>query len=134
PLSLLSFAFLGFFIAWIFQAGKFAEMMGWPTVRNRTLGAWSILIPIVNFWFPYEALRDAYPPNSSHNALLRWWVMYIAVPIPLTIAVFTVALGASGAATAIVIALTAIPLGLTVVFGWQAVDELDAAQDRAIVS
>jgi hypothetical protein len=134
PMSLFSFAFIGVLIAWIFQAGKFAEAMGWPTVRSRTLGAWSVIIPIVNFWFPYEALRDAYPPESSHSALLRWWLTYVLIPLPLAIAVFVVALTASGAATAIVIALTVLPLGLTVVFGWQAIDELDAAQARATVS
>jgi hypothetical protein len=133
PMSLLGLAFVGLLIAWIYQAGKFAEMNGWPTVRNRTLGAFSILIPIVNFWFPYEALRDAYPPQSPHPALLRWWLTYILIPIPLTFAVFIVALTASGTATAIVVALTVIPLTLSVVFGWQAIDELDAAQARTTV-
>jgi hypothetical protein len=134
PLGLLSVAFLGLLIAWILQAGKFAEMMGWPTVRSRTLGAWSILIPIVNFWFPYEALRDAYPPQAPHAALLRWWLMYIVTPIPLMFLVFGVALTGSATATATVIILTIIPIGLTVVFGWQAIDELDAAQAGATVS
>ena len=132
PLSLFSLAFTGLLIAWILQAGKYAEAMGWPTVRSRTLGAFSVLIPIVNLWWPYEALRDAYPPGDEHAILLRWWLTYLLIQLPVLAAMFVVALTASTGTIAIVVAAAALLLGCSVVFGWQAVDDLDAAQQRTV--
>ena len=48
--------------------------------RARTLGAFSVLIPIVNFWWPYEAIRDCYPPGGRSAVALRWFVLSCVVP------------------------------------------------------
>jgi len=101
PMSLLGLAFVGLLIAWIYQAGKFAEMNGWPTVRNRTLGAFSILIPIVNFWFPYQAIRDCLPLDDPNRArILQWWLAYMVGEV-VGGAAFIAAFFSSGTAAAL---------------------------------
>ena len=81
PLNVASLADRGLLIAWIYQAGKFAEPRGRPAARGRVLGAFSVLIPVVSLWWPYEAVRDAHPPGSSQPFLLKWWVSYLVAPI-----------------------------------------------------
>src|SRR4051812_9360831 len=103
PSSFVGFAVAGIEIWWILRIGVFAGRMGWPTARSRVLGAWSLLIPIVSLWFPYQAIRDAYPPGVANGAALRWWLWNVIAAPLLTLVVFTVALFGNGAATAIVL-------------------------------
>jgi hypothetical protein len=127
PLNVISFAYTGSFIAWIYQAGKFAETRGWPAVRGRTLGAFSVLIPIVNLWWPYEAVRDSYPPGSRPSLLLKWWVSYLVTPFFALPGIF---LGLVGTPIEIAVAITigACALAIPVWLGWKVVRDVEAMQ------
>jgi hypothetical protein len=127
PLNAVVFAYLGSLIAWIYQAGKFAEARGWPAVRGRTLGAFSVLIPIVNLWWPYEAVRDSYPPGSAPPLLLRWWVSYLVTPL-LSLPVFFVALFGPPVLIVVAIAFAAGALAIPVWLGWRVVRDVEAMQ------
>jgi hypothetical protein len=128
PLQLGLYAFLILLIAWIYHAGKFAELHGWPAARNRTLGAFSVLIPILSFWWPYEAVRDLYPPGRAPRLVLRWWLSYLLIPIFVWFVVlipavagsltFTIAFGIVG------VALLCVPA----VLGWRLVDDVRGMQ------
>jgi Domain of unknown function (DUF4328) len=131
PLSLVGLAFTALFIAWVYKAGEFAQAMGWPATRGRTLGAFSVLIPIVNLWWPYEAIRDAYPPGSDHSLLLRWWLSYLVVPFATIVVVFFVALLGTSTLIWVTVALAALPLSVPVILGWKLVDDLDLARIAA---
>jgi hypothetical protein len=127
PLGLLGLAFTAILIAWIYHAGEFAGAMGWPATRGRTLGAFSVLIPIVNLWWPYEAIRDAYPPGADHEALLRWWLSYLIVPFVTFIAVFVVAIVGTTPVLWITIAVAAVFTTIPVTLGWGLIDDFERA-------
>jgi hypothetical protein len=128
PYSLVNYAYLALFIAWLYNAGKFADTQRWPAARSRTLAAFSPLIPIVIFWWPYEAIRDLYPPGGRPDVALQWWVSYLIAPVAACASVIITTLFAPAAVTAIVVVLAAGVLTTPVVLGWKLVDDLDAMQ------
>ena len=130
PLGFISWAFTGLFIAWLYHAGKFADLQPWPAVRSRTLGAFSVLIPFVNLWWPYEAIRDLYPPGARPDVALHWWLTYLLVPIGAFVTVFVVTLNAPVAVTAVVVMVAGAVLTIPVALGWRLLDDLDAMQRR----
>jgi hypothetical protein len=127
PLNVASLADRGLLIAWMYQAGKFAEARGWPAARGRVLGAFSVLIPVVSLWWPYEAVRDAYPPGSSQPFLLEWWVSYLVAPI-IGLPVFLAALFGTPLQIVIAIAVAACVLVVPVWFGWKLIADVEAMQ------
>ena len=127
PLNLLSLAYLGSLIAWIYQSGKFAEARGWPSARSRALGAFSVLIPVVNLWWPYEAVHDAYPPGASSPLVLRWWVSYVVAPL-VFLPMFFIALFATRLVITVAIMISACVLAIPVRFGWKLIADVDAMQ------
>jgi hypothetical protein len=130
PLSLLGLAFTALLIAWIYHAGEYAAAMGWPSVRGRTLGAFSILIPIVNLWWPYEAIRDAYPPGADRGPLLRWWLSYLIVPGITSLVVFVVAFIGPTPVVWGTVAIAAACSTIPVILGWKLLDHFDRAVSR----
>lgn len=132
PLNALTLAHLGLFIAWIYQAGKFAAAMHWPARRNRTLGAFSLLIPIVQWWFPYEAMKDACPPGRRPVWLLRWWLAYVVVPTATFAALLITGLLASVGVVFAVALVAAVAQGALVALGWKATLEVEELQRTAI--
>jgi hypothetical protein len=128
PYGLLGWAYLALFIAWLHNAGKFADSQRWPAVRSRTLGAFSPLIPIVNLWWPYEAIRDLYPPGGRPDFALHWWLSYLIAPFVAFVSVIVTTLLAPTAVTAVVVLLAGGLLAVPVVLGWKLVDDLDAMQ------
>jgi hypothetical protein len=83
PLGLVNLAlFAGFYIfvlIWQYQAASTARLLGLPAVRTPGLGVGSWFIPIVNFWFPYQAIRDCLPPDDpSRIVVSRLWAFFIA--------------------------------------------------------
>jgi hypothetical protein len=128
PLDFVSFAYFALFIAWLYNAGKFADLQRWPAARSRVLGAFSPLIPILNLWWPYEAIRDLYPPGRRPDVALQWWLSYVIAPSGAYLCVFLATLLAPTAVIAIVVVLVGGLLTVPVVLGWKLVDDLDAMQ------
>jgi hypothetical protein len=66
------------FVVWQYRAAVTAQRLGYPAKRSPALGAWSYLIPVVQFWFPYQALRDCLPPGDSNRPMvLSTWLLLI---------------------------------------------------------
>jgi len=66
------------FLVWQYRAATTARALGYPARRSPALGAWSWVIPVVNFWFPYQAIRDLLPPGHEVRTLvLRTWLCYM---------------------------------------------------------
>ncbi|HZJ26535.1 MAG TPA: DUF4328 domain-containing protein, partial [Acidimicrobiia bacterium] len=80
-LSWLSIAGLGVLVVlilWLYRAGATARTAGQPLRRSAGLGAVSLIIPILNFWWPYRAARDALGDHHPQVRLVvRWWVLYL---------------------------------------------------------
>ncbi len=66
-------------ILWLYRAGATARAAGLPLRRDPGLGAVSLIIPILQFWWPYRAARDAVGPDKqAQNLVVRWWTAWIA--------------------------------------------------------
>jgi hypothetical protein len=67
---------------WQYRAASAARSLGLPALRSPGWGVGSWFVPIVNFWMPYQALRDCLPPGDPHRRLvLRWWLTYLALEV-----------------------------------------------------
>ena len=52
------------FLVWQYRAATTARALGYPARRSPALGAWSWVIPVLNLWSPYQAMRDLLPPGT----------------------------------------------------------------------
>ena len=67
------------FLIWQYRACKVARFRGYPTRISAGLGVGGWFIPVVNFWFPYLAMRDCLPPSHPLRPLGIWaWLSYLA--------------------------------------------------------
>src|SRR5437762_8516846 len=62
-------------------------MYGLRLRRSPTLAAAGFIIPIVNFWWPYQAAADLLPPGSPDRRLAGWWWGSYIATIPLAFVV-----------------------------------------------
>ena len=64
---------------WLHRAATVARRAGLPA-RREPMWAWlGFLVPVVNFWFPYQVAADVLPPE--HPARRRgggWWACWVA--------------------------------------------------------
>jgi len=119
--SLLSLLGLVALIIWSYKAATVASNLHYPAVRSPVWAAVGWIIPIVNFWFPYQAIRDSLAPgNPERRTVGLWWVFFLSssvVWIPaFIIAVFgSLAVALSFSVPALVLAAMELALGLRVV-------------------
>jgi hypothetical protein len=97
------------FLVWQYRAATTARVLGYPARRSPGLGVGSWFIPVVNLWFPYQALRDLLPLGHPLRPLaLRTWLSYLLMGI------------LAGASE--LIAFTSIPagvaIGMVAIIGW----------------
>lgn len=70
------------FLVWQYRAATTARRLGYPAKRSPGLGVGSYFIPVVNLWFPYQALRDCLPPASKDRQLvLAVWLLLILTAV-----------------------------------------------------
>jgi hypothetical protein len=67
---------------WQFHAAKTAQLLHLPARRSPGLGVGGWFIPIVNFWFPYQAIRDCFAPGDSGRQVVgRMWACFVGALI-----------------------------------------------------
>jgi hypothetical protein len=65
-------------ILWMIQAGKQAMARARTLRRSPVLGAFGWLIPIVNFWWPYQAMTDALGAGRANaRGVKPWWALTV---------------------------------------------------------
>jgi hypothetical protein len=80
--GLLAAAALAITLVWQFRAATAARSMGWPAKRTPGWGVVFWFIPIVNFWMPYQALRDCLPPGDVNRAAVaRFWFFTVVIEL-----------------------------------------------------
>jgi hypothetical protein len=77
--GLPTWAVLVVMILWLYRAGATARAAGLSLRRDAGLGAVSFVIPVLNLWWPYRAVRDALGADHPAARLVRrWWAVWIA--------------------------------------------------------
>jgi hypothetical protein len=75
-------AFYVFFLIWQFRAAKTARLLSLPAKHSAGLGVGSWFIPVVNLWFPYQAIRDCLPPGDpGRSVVARLWAFFISTSV-----------------------------------------------------
>lgn len=112
PASMLSILGLVGVIIWLTKAANVAYNLHYPRTRGAVWAVLGWFVPIVNFWFPYQVVRDCLAPGNEDRRLVRyWWTSYI-VSLVLWVPAIAVSVFASyGAAVAV-----ALPAALAACF------------------
>ncbi len=77
-ISLATLGLLVFFMVWLHRAASLARKAGQFARRDPVWAILGFLIPVVNFWFPYQVARDSLPFNDPRRRLVaRWWTWYL---------------------------------------------------------
>ncbi len=78
--SPLTMAMSALLLLWIYRVVESGIAVGRPNRRSALLSAVALFLPIVNWWFPYQGLRDAVRGDAAtERELLRWWLLYIGL-------------------------------------------------------
>jgi hypothetical protein len=97
------------FLMWQYRAAATARILGYPARRSPGLGVGTWFIPVVNFWFPYQALRDLLPPgHATRSLVLRTWLCYV----------FTVPAVLASELTALAWLDVGVAIGIVAILGW----------------
>jgi Domain of unknown function (DUF4328)/Protein of unknown function (DUF2510) len=77
-LGLVAIIAIIFALIWQFRAASTARALGIPATHSPGWGVGCWFVPIVNFWMPYQAVRDCLPPDDPNRGLvLRWWLIFL---------------------------------------------------------
>ena len=67
-----------FFMVWLYRAAGLARKARIFARRDPVWAILGFIIPVVNFWFPYQVARDCLPHSDSRRRLAaRWWTWYL---------------------------------------------------------
>jgi hypothetical protein len=117
--SVISIAVLVLRIVWLNRAASLARDLGFDARREPMHAAIGWVIPIVNFWWPYQGMTDCFPEGQRPDRRIAWWwamsvasglglFVVIAVPfVPVGVAAVLVALAIAPA-----LATAALEVGL----------------------
>jgi len=79
PASALTLLGLIAVIIWVSKAAKIAYNLHYPRTHGPVWAVLGWFVPIVNFWFPYQVVRDCLAPwNENRRLVAFWWAAYIA--------------------------------------------------------
>jgi hypothetical protein len=132
PLSILGVLALVGVIMWTYRAVALARNLGYPMTHTPGWAIAGWLVPIVNFWFPYQVVRDCLPPHHPGRRLVaRWWTLYLVTSfgyfIPVVVSI-VVSVGIAYAVAAPFVLLIA----LEAITARQVVDAVTADHERAV--
>jgi hypothetical protein len=102
------------FLIWFYQAANVARRIGLPA---RWASAWAIagwIVPILNFFVPYQAARDMFPSGHPGRRLVsRWWALWLCTQVG-GLVVIAASLASRGAGWVLVAAATGVAAGAAV--------------------
>jgi hypothetical protein len=97
-------------LIWQYRAASTARLLSLPAAHSAGLGVGSWFIPVVNLWFPYQAVRDCLPPRHPDVRLVGWtWGCYLSAGVATGVAEV---LAFFGSPVGFVMAAVALALGV----------------------
>ena len=130
-LGLVAIAAIVVTLIWQHRAASAARALGFPTTHSPGWGVGSWFVPVINFWFPYQAIRDCLPPDDPNRAhILQWWLAYMVGGLA-GAAAFIAAFFSSGVAVALSIPAAALWLAV-LAFAPRVVTSIVAAHRAAL--
>jgi hypothetical protein len=83
---------------WQHRAASAGRALGIPARYSPAWGVGAWFVPIANFWIPYGAIRDCFPPDDPRRVrVLQWWIAWL-IAATLSSAAGILALFSTGAA------------------------------------
>jgi hypothetical protein len=117
---------------WGYQATKAARALGLPTVRGPGWAAAGHLVPIVNFWFPYQVQRDVFPEDARpRGRIITWWALSVCAWIPGLVGVVFAFTGDPWPA-GVLLGTCFAGLAVAHLLRWRLVGEAQAAHERLL--
>lgn len=132
PFSTLSLLGLIALVIWAYKSATVASNLHYPAVRSPVWAIVGWIIPIVNFWFPYQAIRDCLAPDNPERRTVKlWWTFYL-LSLVIWVPAFIIAIvGSLAVAVAITVpALLCAAMELTL--GLRVIAAVDADHTAAI--
>jgi hypothetical protein len=71
--GMLSYVYIGVRIWWIYRVCFTGKQLGNRQQYDPGLTAASVILPIVQYWFPYIGVRDCVTPAQRQRFLGWWW-------------------------------------------------------------
>jgi hypothetical protein len=82
------------FLIWQHRAATTARSTGLPATHSPAMGVGSWFIPVVDLWFPYQAIRDCLPAQDpARRQVLHMWLLFLATYLAGTATSFLVLWG-----------------------------------------
>lgn len=122
-----------FVMIWLYRAAKFARNAGLPARRDPVWAVLGFIIPIVNFWFPYQLAADSFAHGDPRRRLAGWWWTWYLISIAFALAV-AIASAFSTAAGVIVAVLGAAVYALSATYAWRMIAAVGAAHGELLAS
>jgi Domain of unknown function (DUF4328)/Protein of unknown function (DUF2510) len=99
-------------LVWQHRAASAGRALGIPSDQSPAWGVGSWFVPVVNYWIPYQAVRNCLPPGDPHRPrVLHWWIAWV-LTMTLGLAFSITALFSSGAALVLAIPLVLADLAI----------------------
>jgi len=132
PVSIvLVLGFVGVII-WNYKAASVASNLNYPARHSTTWAILGWIVPGINFWFPYQSVRDCLAPGNPERRTVRvWWALYLVGSFAwVVVVIFAVVVGL---AVALALALPVIVInGLELQAALRVVDAVGADHSDAI--
>jgi len=112
-------------IVWLYQVASVARRLNIPARHSPGWAIGGFLVPIVNFWFPYQVARDCFlPQHPGRSTVAMWWGMTLgSIATGITV-VLVAALSGRTAGTICGAALLAVPVWAAV-SGYRMVQQIE---------
>jgi Domain of unknown function (DUF4328)/Protein of unknown function (DUF2510) len=66
------------FLVWFARSARNARALGLPARREPAAAVAGFIVPIINFWWPYQSTCDLLPDERrNHILVLRWFLLWI---------------------------------------------------------
>jgi hypothetical protein len=63
---------------WAYKAATVASKLNYPARHSPGWAVAGWFVPIINFWFPYQSVRDCLAPTNRERRTVRlWWAFYL---------------------------------------------------------